>query len=496
MIRHLDQHRALVLLALGSLLLCVCGPTDRSAAPEAAEGPNETLASALESVHLDQLFRGDLDGMKERRIIRALVVYNQTNYFLDGGTQRGVTYEAMRAFEKWLNRDRGTGEEVHVIMLPVTRGELIPALREGRGDLAAASLTITPERLAQVDFSLPVLEGVKEIPVSGPAGPSLSSLDDLASQQVWVTPASSYYESLAALNETLTADGLEPMVIRSAHGPLETEDLLEMVNAGLIGITVADDYLAELWNHVYDDITLHPELAVRNGGEIGWMFRKQSPKLKAAVDAFVQTHKKGTLYGNILFKRYLKSLRWVRNPLEQADMARFEATSQIFKTYADRYNFDWLMMAAQGYQESRLDQGARSPAGAVGVMQLLPSTAAGKAVGIPNIHERESNIHAGIKYMRWITDTYFSDAGVDKLNKTLFAFASYNAGPSRIARLRKQAAQEGLDPNVWFRNVERVVARKVGRETIQYVSNIYKYWVAYRLVLEQKAKREAARGTI
>ena len=496
MIRHLGQRRGLVVLALGSLLFGTCGPTDRGADSEAAVGRDEALASALESVHLHRVFRGDLDGMKERRIIRALVVYNQTNYFLDGGTQRGVTYEAMQAFEKQLNRGRGASEQVHVIMVPVTRDELIPALLQGRGDLAAASLTITPERLAQMDFSLPVLEGVKEILVTGIAGPSLFSLDDLAGQQVWVTSVSSYYESLAALNEKLAARGLEPVVIRTAHGHLETEDLLEMANAGLIGITVADDYLAELWDQVYEHITLHPNLAIRNGGKIGWMFRKQSPKLKAAVDAFVKTHKKGTLYGNILFKRYLKSLRWVRNPLEQADMARFEATSEIFKKYADRYNFDWLMLAAQGYQESRLDQSARSPAGAIGVMQLLPNTAADPAVGIPNIHKRDPNIHAGIKYMRWIIDTYFSDAGVDKLNKTLFSFASYNAGPSRIARLRKKAAKEGLDRNVWFRNVERVVAREVGRETVQYVSNIYKYWVAYRLVIEQKEKRKTARGTI
>jgi len=152
------------------------------------------------------------------------------------------------------------------------------------------------------------------------------------------------------------------------------------------------------------------------------------------------------------------------------------------------------MLAAQGYQESRLDQSTKSPSGAIGVMQVMPTTGASLNVG--DIRQVDANIHAGTKYMRTMLDTYFSDAQLDDLNRNLFAFAAYNAGPTRIAQLRKEAAKRGLNPNVWFDNVERIAAEKIGRETVTYVSNIYKYYVAYTLALEQSADRERARETV
>ncbi len=486
---------------LGVLLVLVVACGEPEPEPERDPDPpapveeetGTSFSESLDAVYLGEVFRGDLDGMEERHTIRALVVPSRTSYFLDGGTQRGVTYEALRLFEKQLNQGRSEGEKIHVIIAPVPRDALIPALLAGLGDLASANLTITPERLAQVDFSAPLLEGVKEVVVSGPGAAPLASLDDLSGREVWVRSASSQHESLQALNERFAARGLAPIAIHLANEHLETEDLLEMASAGLIDLTVADDHLARFWSQVHDNLTVHPQLAVRDGGQIAWMIRKNSPRLKATIDAFVETHRKGTLYGNILFQRYLKSLRWVANPFEQEHRERFDSLAGLFQKHAGNYGLDWLMIAAQGYQESRLDQRARSRAGAIGVMQLLPSTAASSAVGIPDIHDLESNVHAGVKYLRWIVDTYFSDESLDALNQTLLAFAAYNAGPSRIARLRDQAEKEGLDPNRWFRHVERVVAREVGRETVQYVGNIYKYWVAYRLALEQEQRRDAAR---
>ena len=189
--------------------------------------------------------------------------------------------------------------------------------------------------------------------------------------------------------------------------------------------------------------------------------------------------------GNILFKRYLKSTKWVQNSLSDEEMQRFKEAIQFFKKYAEMYDFDWLVVAALAYQESRIDQSRRSQAGAIGVMQLLPSTATDRNVGIQNIEEIENNIHAGVKYLRFIVDRYYAKEPMDRLNKGLFAFASYNAGPAKVAKLRKEAREMGLDPNVWFRNVEIVAAKRIGRETVQYVSNIYKYYVAYRLIADQ-----------
>ena len=175
----------------------------------------------------------------------------------------------------------------------------------------------------------------------------------------------------------------------------------------------------------------------------------------------------------------------MENALDSRELQKFRDTAPLFRKYADRFEFDWLQIISQAYQESRLDQSVRSHAGAVGIMQLLPSTAADSNVGIPDISVLENNIHAGNKYLRFIRNSYFEPEAMSDLDKTLFSFASYNAGPARIAGLRAEAEREGLDPNVWFDNVELIAARRIGRETVDYVSNIYKYWIAYRLSREQ-----------
>jgi membrane-bound lytic murein transglycosylase MltF len=446
-----------------------------------ADGPRQ-LESFDSGLYLDEEWTGDLDGMVERGVVRALVVYSLGQYFLDGATQRGTTYEALAQFEKFLNERLGRKTiKVGILIIPVQRDELLPALERGLGDIAAANLTITQTRLESVDFSDPVLTDVRELVVTGPAGPELRSLDDLAGQAVHVRRSSSYWRSLEKLDDDLRSRGLEPIELVPAEEFLQDEDLLEMVNAGLLPTTIVDSHKAEFWRQIFPDITVHEDLAVRTGGRIGWAFRKDSPQLAEVVNAFVAKHKKGTLLGNVVLNRYLKSTKWARNALADEDRARFERTVAIFKEYGERYDFDHLMLAALAYQESRLDQSVRSAVGAVGIMQVLPSTAADPIVGIPDITTVDNNIHAGTKYLRWLRDTYFSDPSVDDMNQTLFSFASYNAGPGRVRQLREEASRTGLDPNVWFGSVEHVAARRIGRETVQYVSNIAKYYVAYRL---------------
>jgi membrane-bound lytic murein transglycosylase MltF len=151
------------------------------------------------------------------------------------------------------------------------------------------------------------------------------------------------------------------------------------------------------------------------------------------------------------------------------------------------------MLVALSYQESGLNQDRRNPSGAVGIMQVIPKDAAASPISIPDVDTAERNIHAGTKMLRMISDTYFKDNKLDALNRTLFTFAAYNAGPTRIARLREKAAHDGLNPDLWFGNVELEVAQDVGQETVRYVSNIYKYYVAYKLVLEQEQEREKMR---
>ena len=448
-------------------------------------------AEEAEFSPLNEKWLGDFDGMIERREIRALVVYSKTFYFLDKGRQRGSSYELLKAFEKFVNKKLKTKTlKIRTLFIPVRRDEIIPWLVEGRGDIAAANLTITPLRQKQVDFSDPLIPDVKELLVTGPSAPPVKSLDDLAGKEIHVRPSSSYYESLMQLNQSFQKAGQPRMKLVAADEVFQDEDLLEMVNAGLIPMIVMDSHKAQFWQQIFDNIKVHPNIAVRTGGEIAWAFRQASPKLKAVVNEFVKDHKKGTLMGNILLKRYLRDTKYVKNSATQKEMDRFRSMVTLFEKYAGQYDFDYLMVGAQAYQESGLDQTKRSPAGAIGVMQLLPATAADPNVGIADIEKLDKNIHAGTKYLRFIVDRYFKDEQMDDVNKMLFAFASYNAGPARVSGLRDKAAKMGLDPNVWFHNVEVVAAKEIGRETVQYVSNIYKYYIVYRRLVDQRDKKE------
>lgn len=438
---------------------------------------------------------GDLDGMLQRRYIRALVVYSKTNYFLDGPTERGVTYETLKNFEAQLNA--GRKEKVHILPIPVTHDQLIPMLTAGKGDIVAAMLTETADRRKLVDFSTPFSDQIRELVVTGPGSPKIAHAADLSGKTVYVRQSSSYFDSLQKLNRQLAAQGKPPAVIEPADENLEEEDILEMVNAGLIQITVVDNYLANFWRRIFTDLEVHKNFDLRSGGRLAWAFRHDSPKLAKAINEFVKKNKQGTLMGNILIKRYLQNTQWAKRAISGQDLARFKSTVGFFKQYAGQYSFDWLMITALAYQESGLDQSKRSPEGAVGVMQILPGTAAGHPIYITGVTKLDNNIHAGVKYLRHLYDENFKDdAGVSELNKVLFTFAAYNAGPAKVKQLRASAAKMGLNPNVWFGNVEQAAARAVGRETVRYVSNIFKYYIAYKQIAEQIVRqgdqREAA----
>jgi membrane-bound lytic murein transglycosylase MltF len=207
----------------------------------------------------------------------------------------------------------------------------------------------------------------------------------------------------------------------------------------------------------------------------------------------MKSHKLGSLHGNILINRYLRDFDWTANALAVGDYERFREVVGIFSGYGQQYGIDYLLAAAQGYQESRLDQSLRSKAGAIGIMQLLPSTAADPNVGIPDITTAEPNIHAGVKYLNFLRNRYFADLDSDTFNQTLLALAAYNAGPARVQKLRAMAAEQGYDPDKWFDNVEVIAARDIGAETVQYVANIVKYYVAYSLATAKQLEREQAR---
>jgi membrane-bound lytic murein transglycosylase MltF len=462
----------------------------------AAVSGSEHQENSTNAAGLDR-WTGDLDGMIERRKIRALVIYSKSGFFYDKGQPRGISCEALRDLETIVNKKFKTGSRpVQVTFLPTSPQDLGRALEEGRGDLVATGIIVTPERQQHVEFTSPFATGVKQVIVTGAGAPNLKSLDDLAGQQVFANPLTVNYETLKRLSESFVKAGKPAINLKASDPNLTEEDLLEMANAGLVHVTVANSMRAEFWAKVYDQITPHPDLILGDEGDLAWAMRKNSPHLKQLLDEFVKTHRLGTEFGNTLLRRYLRNTKWVKDSTSNAEMKKFRAYVDYFKKYAAEYDFDYLLLAAQGYQESMLNQDKRSHRGAIGVMQVMPRTAAANPINIPDVSTAENNIHAGAKMLRSIQDSYFKSETLDPLDKTLITFAAYNAGPTRIAGLRKQAAKEGLDPNKWFGNVEIVVAKDVGQETVRYVANIDKYYVAYKLTLEQLQRTQQAKEVL
>jgi membrane-bound lytic murein transglycosylase MltF len=452
------------------------------------QAPTEKGRLGLSVVEVTRPWTGDLEGMVERRLIRVLTTYSKTQYFVDRGTPRGTAYDQGRLLEDELNKALGSGHlRVYVQFVPLSRDELIPALLEGKGDIIMADLTVTPERLERVDFTEPWIAGVEEIVVTSPRGPVITTVDDLAGKEVFVRESSSYYQSLSTLNARLTAEGKAPVRLIPAPEELEDEDLLEMASAGLVDILIVDNHKAWFWQRVWPSLKLYPSVTLRKGGEIAWAIRKNSPQLRTALDRFMGGNGLNSLTARMIFRRYLLNTQYVKGAAADAARERFRALVVIFRKYSAQYEMDWMLMAAQGYQESRLDQRARSHVGAIGVMQVMPAT--GRDLKVGDITKIEPNIHAGVKYMRSLVDRYYAKEPMDDLNRMLFGFAAYNAGPGRMRALRRETASRGLDPNAWFNNVERVASERIGRETVTYVSNIYKYYVSYLLIQGEYLQR-------
>ena len=507
------QHAYRSLLLAVVLLAAACsGQKDEPSAPAAAPpSESDTAAAAAASqalatspydvlpeavrVALDKPFSGDFDEMVKRRAIRVAVTMNRTHYFIDAGRERGLTHEWMRIFEDDLNKELKTGNlKVRVVMIPMPRDQLYPSLASGKVDMVAAMVTVTPEREKLVAFSEPTRTNVNQVVVTGPGAPPISSLDDLAGKEVFVRTGSLYHDNLVHLSTDLQKRGKPAIDIQEAPAVLEDDDILEMVNAGLTPITVVDDYLAEFWAKVFKDLSVHPNLAVRTGGTLAVAFRKENPKLREAVNATLRRNGEDKAIRRILENRYLENTKYVRNAAANAERKKFQDVVALFKKYGEKYDLDYLLMAAQGYQESTLDHSVVSPVGAIGIMQIMPAT--GKELKVGDIKNIEANIHAGAKFVRLMMDDYYKDEPMDRLNKALMTFAAYNAGPGRVRQLRRQTAERGLDPNVWFGNVERIASERIGRETVTYVSNIYKYYVAYRLTMELRDKRAAAKAAV
>jgi membrane-bound lytic murein transglycosylase MltF len=501
------------LLACVTLLACACAPESSTtveaadvprvtaqhpataAQPEPTVAQTESIEAQLEATEDPPLVlrvtkpdTSDWPAMERRGLVRVLVPRDRTNFFFAEGRLRGMEYELVHEFEKSLAGEKGgLRPQIDVAFVPVAFDQLLPALLAGLGDIAAGGLTITPEREKEVAFSEPYLTDVAQIIVAARDAPPLTALENLSGQLVVVGPGSSYLESLERLNRELASRGLAPTRVESPGRGFATEEMLELVNSGAFPYTIADRHVAELWSGVLDGLRLEPKLELTTGDRIAWAVRRDNPELKVVLDAFMRVHKKGTSTGNVLFKRYFKDTKWVSAADLDLDSGKLGAILAPLQRIAAEYGFDWRLIAAQVYQESRLDPGARSKSGAIGLMQLLPATA--KDMGFSDVTGIENNLAAGIKYMAWLRDNYFSDPEVPEAARVDFALAAYNAGPGRVRRWRREAPELGIDPNVWFGGLENLALERVGFEPVRYVAGINKYFVILTRLLEVRAQR-------
>jgi membrane-bound lytic murein transglycosylase MltF len=453
------------------------------------QSPDE-MEIALERI--GKPFIGDLDQIKERRVLRVLVSYGKTNFFIHDGAMKGFEYELLKNYEAFLNQGvKKRTDHIHLAFIPVPFDRLLDDLNSGRGDIAAAGLTITPEREERVRFTNPYIPNIDEVAVTHAKAPEIKEIEGLSGRKVYVRSGSSYVEHLRLESDRMRRNGKTPIRVVETESHMATEDILELVNAGIVPLTVADHHIAEAWASVMPGINVLRGIKIHTGGRIAWAVRKNNPILLESLNQFINKNRKGSLLGNILYKRYFRNSKWIKNPVSAEELNKLVKLKSLFITYADRFQFDWLAIAAQAYQESGLDHDKKSRAGAVGIMQILPSTAADKNIHINDIHIMENNIHAGVKYLSFMRDRYFNDPGIDPAARVDFAWAAYNAGPNKINRLRRTAEKRGFNPDKWFNNVEYIAGDFIGRETVDYVANINKYYLAYKLAYENHQDREA-----
>jgi membrane-bound lytic murein transglycosylase MltF len=441
---------------------------------------------------------GDLDGIAKRRFLRILVVPTALGFYFNGSQMQGAMYDLGRELEKELNKKLNTGNlAISAVFIPVAREEMISKLAAGYADIAGTLIVPRESQSAAVDYTIPLVPDAAGVVVTGPAAPPITKLEDLSGQVVYVHENTAIWDKLEELSGQLHKAGKAAVQLTPADPNLLDDDIAQMVNAGLVPTTVMYDKTADAWAKVLPQLKVHHEV-VLGKAPLCWAVQRNTPHLKAVVNDFIKTHGLGTAYGNTIARRYLQQTKtkWVKDATSREDLKRFDQMVKLFRQYGNQYSFPYLLLAAQAYQESGLNQNLKSRVGAVGVMQIKPATAAHNPINIPGVQKLDRNIEAGARYMRYMVTQYYANEPMDQVTKGLFAIASYNAGPAKIEKLRREAAEHGYNPNLWFNNVEIIASKEIGRETVQYVSNIYKYYLAYSMVTERQSRsREIIRNT-
>ncbi len=420
--------------------------------------------------------RGDLDKIKDHQVLRVLTRNNASTYFLWQGELHGFEYELAKRFA-----------EQHKLRLemvvPPSRDQLLPWLEQGKGDIIAASMSNTDDRLREAISFSRHYNTISEIVVSR-SDDTIENPDQLAGRTVVIRRSSSYWQSMQALQNL----GIKFELV-TAPEELETEELIAQVARGEIDLTVADSHILDIELTWRDDIRAAFALQER---QHGWVVRQDNPQLLQAINTFHKKEYRGLFY-NVTYKKYFKnSKRIQRQVAERAESTENSTLSpydELVKKHADNFGFDWRLIVSQMYQESRFDPKAKSWVGALGLLQVMPRTAS--EFGIKNLHDPDTGLHAGVQYLNWLLQRFEPELPIGE--RTWFALAAYNAGIGHVRDARRLARQKGWDANRWFDNVEKamlLLAKKKyskkakhgyvrGHEPVNYVRQIRDRYLAY-----------------
>ncbi len=433
----------------------------------------------------------DFDRIRERGTIRILVPYSRTFFHIDHGRQRGVTHEVGIAFERWLNTRysrQGKNLRWHVMFIPVSRDQLLPSLVRGVGDIAAGGL-VEGDRARFSEQVVTASASFRAAPVlvSGPAGEPIASLDGLSGKEVAVPALNSDFWELVALSRGFSERGLAPIRLVPLAEGIEPEELLALVNAGRLAAAVVDRRVARAWQPTLGRIAIQENVDFDWGGRYAWAARQSNPELRRVLAEFFTEHQRAPRMKQAFDGDDGEARQFLRESVSAEELRNFRRLNRAFIASARRYDLDPLMLMAQAFHESQFDQRARSNRGAVGVMQVLPSTAADPNVRVSGVRSSaEQNVEAASKYLRFLADTYLDDPALTPDNRMFMLLAAYNAGPGNLQKVRRMARENGLDPDRWFGHVEQMAARALGRETLDYVNNVYKYYVAYSFARDRE----------
>lgn len=417
----------------------------------------------------------DLAEIRRSGVLRVLVNQSRNSSGEIKGEAIGVEYVRLRAFEQYLNRG-AKGPAIRLKMIPKAKDQLLGALQRGEGDLVAPGELLSFGAARQISRSRPVVGAVEMVLVSRQGGPRYKSFEQLSGRSVALSAGSAAGSALEEINQKLLQAGRAPIVIEWVDPTLAVEDVLEMVQAGVYPATVVEQTIAKRWAKVLPKLSVDSRLTLGKAADMHWFLRKDASMLHASVDRFLQQYS-APANQDAAFERVYRRLYRVQYPLDRTGRQRLEKVRPTLQLHAQQQEIDWLNLAALAFKESTLNPAARGSSGATGLMQVTPATA--RSMGVTDISKLDNNVLASAKYLANIRRNYFASPRLNERERMAFVLAAYNLGPQRVQTLRAEARRQGLNPDQWFFQVERIAMSTLGMGVVSYVNAVNKYYLAY-----------------